>query len=133
MGIVISTSKELESGAGYYGLSSLVACDTNEKTVILIKDSGYRDTNIQVFFGGSIVLADPAAGSISIFQIKLNEQVVWQTKLNTVDQAPRQSDCMLFIPRNSNLQITQTDADTTGSCTTMLRGFYLEPPVAQQQ
>ena len=133
MGIVISTSKELESGAGYYGLSSMVACDTNEKTVILIKDSGYRDTNIQVFFGGSIVLADPAAGSISIFQIKLNEQVVWQTKLNTVDQAPRQSDCMLFIPRNSNLQITQTDADTTGSCTTMLRGFYLEPPVAQQQ
>ncbi len=133
MGIVISTSKELESGAGYYGLSSMVACDTNEKTVILIKDSGYRDTNIQVFFGGSIVLADPAAGSISIFQIKLNEQVVWQTKLNTVDQAPRQSDCMLFIPRNSNLQITQTDADTTGSCTTMLRGFYLEPPVRQQE
>ena len=133
MAIVISTSKELESGAGYYGLSSMVACDTNEKTVILIKDSGYRDTNIQVFFGGSIVLADPAAGSISIFQIKLNEQVVWQTKLNTVDQAPRQSDCMLFIPRNSNLQITQTDADTTGSCTTMLRGFYLEPPVRQQE
>jgi len=133
MGIVISTSKELESGAGYYGLSSMVACDTNEKTVILIKDSGYRDTNIQVFFGGSIVLADPAAGSISIFQIKLNEQVVWQTKLNTIDQAPRQSDCMLFIPRNSNLQITQTDADTTGSCTTMLRGFYLEPPVRQQE
>lgn len=133
MGIVISTSKELESGAGYYGLSSMVACDTNEKTVIMIKDSGYRDTNIQVFFGGSIVLADPAAGSISIFQIKLNEQVVWQTKLNTVDQAPRQSDCMLFIPRNSNLQITQTDADTTGSCTTMLRGFYLEPPVRQQE
>jgi len=50
MGIVISTSRELASGAGYYGLSALVACDTNEKTVIQIKDSGYRDTNIQVFF-----------------------------------------------------------------------------------
>ena len=133
MGIVISTSRELASGAGYYGLSALVACDTNEKTVIQIKDSGYRDTNIQVFFGGSITLADPAAGSISIFQIKLNDQVVWQSKLNTVDQSPRQSDCMLFIPRNSNIQITQTDADTSGSCTTMLRGCYLEPPVAQQQ
>ena len=133
MGIVISTSKELESGAGYYGLSALVACDTNEKTVIFIKDSGYRDTNIQVFFGGSINIADPAAGSISIFQIKLNEQVVWQSKLNSIDNAPRQSDCMLFIPRNSTLEITQTDADTVGSCTTMLRGFYLEPPVAQQE
>ena len=133
MGIVISTSKELESGAGYYGLSALVACDTNEKTVIFIKDSGYRDTNIQVFFGGSINIADPAAGSISIFQIKLNQQVVWQSKLNSIDNAPRQSDCMLFIPRNSTLEITQTDADTVGSCTTMLRGFYLEPPVAQQQ
>jgi hypothetical protein len=133
MGIVISTSRELESGAGFYGLSALVACDTNEKTVILIKDSGYRDTNIQVFFSGSINQADPAAGSISIFQIKLNDQVVWQTKLNTVDQAPRQSDCMLFIPRSSNIHITQIDADTTGSCCTMLRGFYLEPPVAQQE
>ena len=133
MGIVISTSRELESGAGFYGLSAMVACDTNEKVVIQIKDSGYRDTNIQVFFGGSINQADPVAGSISVFQIKLNEQVVWQTKLNTVDQAPRQSDCMLFIPRNSDIQITQLDTDTTGSCTTMLRGFYLEPPVAQQE
>ncbi len=133
MGVVISTQKELESGAGFYGLSALVDCDTNEKTVILIKDSGYRDTNIQVFFGGSIDIADPAIGSMSIFQIKLNDQVVWQSKLSTVDQAPRQSDCMLFVPRNSNLQITQTDADTTGSCTTMLRGFYLEPPVRQQE
>ena len=133
MGIVISTTKELESGAGYYGYSATVDCDTNVKTVILVQDSGYRDTNIQVFFGGSIVLADPAAGSINIFQIKLNDQVVWQTKLVTVDQSPRQSDCMLFIPRNSQVQITQTDADTLGSCTTMLRGFYLEPPVAQQE
>ncbi len=133
MGVVISTQKELESGAGFYGLSALVDCDTNEKTVIQIKDSGYRDTNIQVFFGGSIDIADPAIGSMSIFQIKLNDQVVWQSKLSTVDQAPRQSDCMLFVPRNSNLQITQTDADTQGSCTTMLRGFYLEPPVVQQE
>jgi len=133
MGIVISTSKELESGAGYYGLSALVACDTNVKTVILIKDSGYRDTNIQVFFSGSIDQADPAVGSINVFQILLNDQVVWQTKLQTIDQAPRQADCMLFIPRNSNLQITQVDADTAGSCCTMLRGFYLEPPVAQQE
>jgi hypothetical protein len=133
MGVVISTQKELESGAGFYGLSALVDCDTNEKTVILIKDSGYRDTNIQVFFGGSIDIADPAIGSISIFQIKLNDQVVWQSKLLTVDQAPRQSDCMLFVPRNSNLQITQTDSDTQGACTTMLRGFYLEPPVVQQE
>ena len=133
MGIVISTQRELESGAGFYGLSAEVDCSTNTKTVILIKDSGYRDTNIQVFFGGSIDIADPAVGSISVFQIKLNDQVVWQSKLNTVDQSPRQSDCMLFIPRNSQVQITQTDADTAGSCTTMLRGFYLEPPVAQQE
>ena len=133
MGIVISTSKELESGAGFYGLSALVACDTNVKTVILIQDSGYRDTNIQVFFSGSILQADPAVGSISIFQIKLNDQVVWQSKIVSVDQAPRQSDCMLFIPRNSVVQITQVDSDTAGNCCTMLRGFYLEPPVAQQE
>ncbi len=133
MAIVISTSKELESGAGYYGLSGLVPCDTNEKIVILIKDTGYRDTNIQVFFGGAIDNDDLATGNISIFQIFLNDQVVWQSRLNTQELAPKQSDCMLFIPRNSNLRITQKDADTVGSCTTMLRGFYLEPPVAQQK
>ena len=81
MGIVISTTRELESGAGYYGYSATVACDTNVKTVIFIQDSGYRDTNMQVFFSGSVNPAALTAGSISLFQIKLNDQVVYQVKI----------------------------------------------------
>jgi len=131
VGIVISTTKELESGAGYYGYSATVAADTNVKTVIFIQDSGYRDTNMQVFFSGAVNPAALTAGSISLFQIKLNDQVVYQVKINTIEfKAP--VDVMLFIPRNTTVQITQLDIDTVGSCCTMLRGFYLEPPVAQQ-
>lgn len=132
MAVILSTTSELESGAGFYGLSSAVACDTNEKIVILVQDSGYRDTVIEVFFSGGLVLADPVAGSISTFQIKLNEQVVWQTRINSLQAEPQQYACQLFIPRNTQIQITQTDADTTGTATTMLRGYYLEPPVMQQ-
>jgi hypothetical protein len=132
MGIVISTSRELESGAGFYGYSSQVACSTNNKTVILIQDSGYRDTVVEIFVSGSSVSADLAAGSISLFEVYLNDQVIYTMRINSLEQSPKNANCQLFIPRNSQLRIDQTDADTTGSCTTMLRGYYLEPPVAQQ-
>tara|TARA_Y100001938_G_C7929306_1_gene348531 strand:+ start:143 stop:547 length:405 start_codon:yes stop_codon:yes gene_type:complete len=133
MGIVISTSRELESGAGFYGYSTTVDCSTNTKSVILIKDSGYRDTVVEVFVAGSADIADPASGSITTWQVKLNQQVIWQTRINSIiETQPKQYAFQFFIPRNSELEITQTDADTTGSCTTMLRGYYLEPPVAQQ-
>jgi hypothetical protein len=132
MGVVISTSNELESGAGFYGYSGQVDCSTNNKTVILIQDSGYRDTVVEIFVAGSSVSADLAAGSISLFEVYLNDQVVYTMRLNSIEQAPRNAQCQLFIPRNSQLRIDQTDADTTGKCQTMLRGYYLEPPVMQQ-
>lgn len=135
MGIVISTTKELESGAGFYGYSGEVACDTNTKTVILIQNTSYRDTLIDVTVSASFASADLTTGSISNFQTKLNDVVINNTKLVSIDpnvNNPQYANFSFFAPRHSTVQIIQLDSDTTGKCTTMLRGYYMEPPVAQQ-
>jgi len=135
MGIVISSSHELESGAGFYGFSGAVACSTNTKVVIFIQNTGYRDTLLEVTVSGSTTTADLTTGSISNFQTKLNDQVIFNTRIMSVDPTLVNPDTRIFsffAPRNSEVQIIQLDSDTTGSCTTMLRGYYMEPPVAQQ-
>ena len=135
MGIVISSSHELESGAGFYGFSGQVACSTNTKLVILIQNTGYRDTLLEVYVAGSSTTADVTTGSISNFEVKLNDQVIFNTRIMTADPTvlnPDMRTFSFFAPRNSEVKIEQLDSDTTGSCTTMLRGYYMEPPVAQQ-
>jgi hypothetical protein len=135
MGIVISSTRELESGAGFYGFSGAVACDTNNKIVIFLQSTGYRDTLLEVTVAGSSTTADLSTGSISNFQIKMNDQVIFNTRIMTVDPTVLNPDLRtfsFFAPRNSEVKIEQLDSDTTGSCTTMLRGYYMEPPVAQQ-
>ena len=135
MGIVISTSSELESGAGFYGFSGAVACTTNNKTVILIQNTGYRDTLLEITVSGSTTLADLTTGSISSFTTYLNDEIIQTTRIATFDpniNNPSIATFSFFAPRNSVVRIDQQDSDATGSCTTMLRGYYMEPPVMQQ-
>jgi len=135
MGIVISSSSELESGAGFYGFSGQVACSTNTKVVILIQNTGYRDTLLEVNVAGSSTTADVTTGSISNFEVKLDDRVIFNTRIMTADPTTLNPDMRtfsFFAPRHSEVKIEQLDSDTTGSCTTMLRGYYMEPPVAQQ-
>ena len=135
MGIVISSSHELESGAGFYGFSGSVACSTNTKVVIYIQNTGYRDTLLEVTVAGSTDIADLTTGSISNFQTIMDDKVINNTRIVTIDTAAFNPDIRtfsFFAPRHSIVRIMQQDSNTTGACTTMLRGYYLEPPVAQQ-
>ena len=135
MGIVFSSSSELESGAGFYGFSGEVACSTNTKVVILIQDTGYRDTLLEVTVAGSFDSTDITTGSISNFQTSVDDRVINNTRIVTVDPTvlnPDMRTFSFFAPRHSLVKIIQLDSDTTGVCTTMLRGYYMEPPVMQQ-
>lgn len=135
MGIVFSSSSELESGAGFYGFSGEVACSTNTKVVILIQDTGYRDTLLEVTVAGSFESTDLTTGSISNFQTSVDDRVINNTRIVTIDTAAFNPDIRtfsFFAPRHSLVKIIQLDSSTTGVCTTMLRGYYMEPPVMQQ-
>ena len=135
MGVSISSITELESGAGFYGFSGAVACSTNNKGVIVIQNTGYRDTLLEITVSGSTTLADLTTGSISSFTTYLNDVAIQTTRIATFDpniNNPSIATFSFFAPRNSVVRIDQQDSDTTGSCTTMLRGYYMEPPVAQQ-
>tara|TARA_Y100000310_G_C20245001_1_gene606391 strand:- start:230 stop:640 length:411 start_codon:yes stop_codon:yes gene_type:complete len=135
MGIAISASQELESGAGFYAFSGAVACSTNNKSVIIITNSGYRDTLMEITVSGSTTLADLTTGSISAFTTYLNDDIINTVRLCSFDpniNNPSFATFSFFVPRHSVVRIDQQDSDTTGSCTTMLRGYYMEPPVMQQ-
>ena len=136
MGVSISSITELESGAGFYGFSGAVACSTNNKGVIVIQNTGYRDTLLEITVAGSTTLADLTTGSISSFTTYLNDVAIQTTRIATFDpniNNPSIATFSFFAPRNSVVRIDQQDSDATGSCTTMLRGYYMEPPVMQQK
>ena len=136
MGVSISSITELESGAGFYGFSGAVACSTNNKGVIVIQNTGYRDTLLEITISGSTTLADLTTGSISSFTTYMNDQIINTTRIATFDpniNNPSIATFSFFAPRNSVVRIDQQDSDATGSCTTMLRGYYMEPPVMQQE
>jgi len=132
MGVAVSALQTLESNAGVYAYSGAVACTTSSKSVVLIQDSGYRDSLYEFTFSGSYVAADLAASSRSNFAIILNDTTILNLRINAIELSPTYATVQLFIPRNSSLRVDQTDLDTTGTCTTMLRGYFLEPPVKQQ-
>ena len=137
MGVAISAVQTLESGAGVYAFSGPVACTTSAKSVILQQDSNYRDCLYEFTFSGSIDAADLAASSRSNFAIILNDITILNLKINgstggSVNLSPMNATVSVFVPRNSAIRVDVTDGDTTGSTTTMLRGYYLEPPVKQQ-
>ena len=100
---------------------------TNKKPVILINNTGQRDSMITVTFGGAVVTGgDLTAGTSSNIEVVLGGDTIYQNKLNTIDMGnPFNFDVSLFIPRNSTLIIYVTDADATGQHTTMIRGYYV--------
>lgn len=132
MGIALSGPIELESGSGIMAQSGEVACDTNSKTVILLKEASYRDMVWECNFAGSYEPSDLNASSVSVFSIILNDVTIYNVRIDALNTAPKFATVSFFAPRNSTVQITQIDLDTTGSCTTIARGYFLEPPVPQQ-
>ena len=123
----LSGLNQLDTGIGWYSFSGLVSSSTNAKPVILINNTGQKDSMITVTFGGAVVTGgDLNAGSVSNVEIILGSQVIYQNKIQTLDQGnPFNFDVSLFVPRNSTLRIDVTDADTTGGHTTMVRGYYV--------
>jgi len=123
----LSSLNQLDTGIGWYSFSGFVTSSTNRKPVILINNTGQRDSMITVTFGGAVVTGgDLTAGTSSNIEVVLGGETIYQNKLNTIDMGnPFNFDVSLFIPRNSTLIIYVTDADATGQHTTMIRGYYV--------
>ena len=123
----LSSLNQLDTGIGGYSFSGFVTSSTNRKPVILINNTGQRDSMITVTFGGAVVTGgDLNAGTSSNIEVVLGGDTIYQNKLNSIDMGnPFNFEASLFIPRNSTLIIYVTDADTTGQHTTMIRGYYV--------
>ena len=123
----LSSLNQLDTGVGWYSFSGLVTASTNAKPVILINNTGQRDSMITVTFGGAVVTGgDLNAGTASNVEVILGGLTIYQNKLQSIDMGnPFNFDVSLFIPRNSTLRIDVTDSDTTGKHTTMIRGYYV--------
>jgi len=122
----LSGLNQLSTGVGWYSFSGLIAASTNAKPVVLINNTGQRDSMITVTFAGSVELSDLNAGSASVIALVLGGLTIYQNKIQTIDQGnPFAVEFSLFIPKNSDLVIYVTDLDTTGKHTTMVRAYYV--------
>jgi len=123
----LSGLNQLSTGIGWFSFSGFVTSSTNRKPVILINNTGQRDSMITVTFGGAVITGgDLNAGTSSNIEVVLGGDTIYQNKLNSIDMGnPFNFEASLFIPRNSTLIIYVTDADTTGQHTTMIRGYYV--------
>ena len=123
----LSGLNQLDTGIGWFSFSGFVTSSTNRKPVILINNTGQRDSMITVTFGGAVVTGgDLNAGSVSNVELVLGGETIYQNKIQTLDMGnPFNFEASLFIPRNSTLIIYVTDADTTGKHTTMIRAYYV--------
>ena len=123
----LSGLNQLDTGIGWFSFSGFVSSSTNRKPVILINNTGQRDSMITVTFGGAVVTGgDLNAGTASNVELVLGGETIYQNKIQTLDMGnPFNFEASLFIPRNSTLIIYVTDADTTGQHTTMIRGYYV--------
>jgi len=82
----LSGLNQLSTGIGWYSFSGLVTASTNAKPVILINNTGQRDSMITLTFGGAVVTGgDINAGTASNVQILLGGLTIYQNKLQTVD------------------------------------------------
>ena len=122
----LSVLTQLSNGKGWYAYSGEVTASTNNKPVIQVNNTGQKDSIVTITFGGSLSAVDLGLGSTSHIRVLLGGEVIYKNKLNTVDgMNPFNCEFSLFIPRNSTFVIQVVDADTTGSSTTMVRGYYL--------
>ena len=122
----LSGLNQLDTGIGWYSFSGLVDSSTNAKPVILIQNTGQRDSMITVSFAGAVAKSDLNAGAVSVLDLILGGETVYQNKIQSLDAGnPFNCEFSLFIPRNSTLRIDVTDGDTTGKHTTMIRAYYV--------
>jgi len=130
----LSGLNQLSTGIGWYSFSGLIAADTNAKPVILINNTGQRDSMITVSFAGAVNLADLTTGNDSVVALLLGGVTIFQNKVQTLPVSGAtglplgpwaNTEFSLFIPRNSTLLINVTDTTTVGKHTTMIRGYYV--------
>jgi len=123
----LSGLNQLSTGIGWFSFSGFVTSSTNRKPVILINNTGQRDSMITLTFGGAVVTGgDLNVGTTSNIEVVLGGETIYQNKINSVDMGnPFNFEASLFIPRNSTLIIYVTDTDTTGKHTSMIRAYYV--------
>jgi len=122
----LSGLNQLSNGKGWYSLSGLIAASTNAKPVVLINNTGQRDSLTTVTFAGSVELSDLNAGSASVIALVLGGLTVYQNKIQTLDMGnPFAVEFSLMVPKNSTFILYVTDSDTTGKHTTMVRAYYV--------
>jgi len=123
----LSGLNQLSTGIGWYSYSGLVGASTNAKPVVLINNTGQRDSMITVTFGGSVSLANLLTGNDSVIALLLGGLTIFQNKVQTLPATGpwANTEFSLFIPRNSTLLINVTDATTVGKHTTMVRAYYV--------
>jgi len=123
----LSGLNQLSTGVGWYSFSGLITASTAVKPVILINNTGQRDSMITVAFGGAVNLADLTTGNDSVVALLLGGLTVYQNKVQTVPATGpwANTEFSLFIPRNSTLLLNVTDTTTVGKHTTMIRAYYV--------
>jgi hypothetical protein len=122
----LSTLQQWGDGKGWFAYSGRVDSDTNAKPVILVNNTGQRDSLVTIQFAGAVALGDLNAGTASNVQIYLGEDIVYQNKVQTIDMGNSfNMEVTLFVPKNSTFRIDVTDADDTGKHTTVVRAHYV--------
>jgi len=122
----LSTQQQWGDGKGWFSYSGLVDASTNAKPVILVNNTGQRDSLVTIQFAGSVSVADLNAGTASNVQIYLGGDIIYQNKIQSLDMGnPFNMEVTLFVPKNSTFRVDVTDIDTTGKHTTVVRAHYV--------
>ena len=122
----LSTLQQWGDGKGWFSYSGLVTASTNAKPVILINNTGQRDSLVTIQFAGAVSSADLNAGPASYVEVYLGGDIVYQNKIQSIDGGnPFNMEVTMFVPKNSTFRIDVTDIDTTGKHTTVVRAHYV--------
>ena len=122
----LSTLQQWGDGKGWFSYSGLVTASTNAKPVILINNTGQRDSLVTIQFAGAVSSADLNAGTASNVEVYLGGDIVYQNKIQSIDGGnPFNMEVTMFVPKNSTFRIDVTDIDTTGKHTTVVRAHYV--------
>ena len=122
----LSTLQQWGDGKGWFSYSGLVTASTNAKPVILINNTGQRDSLVTIQFAGAGSSADLNAGTASNVEVYLGGDIVYQNKIQSIDGGnPFNMEVTMFVPKNSTFRIDVTDIDTTGIHTTVVRAHYV--------
>tara|TARA_Y100001963_G_C6746640_1_gene431958 strand:+ start:858 stop:1250 length:393 start_codon:yes stop_codon:yes gene_type:complete len=122
----LSTLQQWGDGKGWFSYSGLITASTNAKPVILVNNTGQRDSLVTIQFAGSVAVADLNAGTVSNVQIYLGGDIVYQNKISSIDGGNAfNMEVTMFVPKNSTFRIDVTDIDTTGKHSTVVRAHYV--------